>query len=87
MPPQGANGGGGLTDHEILSVVCHERYTLGGADPAAEYLEEFEKWCSEESPLFAALEAGGTLSTLNELDDTIIPIGDAPVAGSPAKGA
>lgn len=82
MPGQG----GGLVDHEILSVVCHERYTLGGADPAAEYLEEFEKWCSEESPMFAALEAGGTLATLNELDDTIIPIGDAPVAGSPAKG-
>ena len=82
MPGQG----GGLLDDEILSVVCHERYTLGGADPAAEYLEEFEKWCSEESPMFAALVAGGTLATLHELDDTIIPIGDAPVAGSPAKG-
>ena len=29
----GATAGGDLTDAEILAVVCHERYTLGGADP------------------------------------------------------
>ncbi len=33
MPQQGSLAGGGLTDYEILGVVCHERYTLGGADP------------------------------------------------------
>ncbi len=26
---------GALTDYEILSVVCHERYTLSGADPGS----------------------------------------------------
>ena len=31
----GLDAGGDLTDDEILAVVCHERYTLGGADPAA----------------------------------------------------
>ncbi len=82
MPKQGGN----LTDEQILSVVCHERYTLGGTDATGAYREEYEKWCSDEAPLFAALEAGGTLATLNSVDDTIIPIGDAPVAGSPAKG-
>ena len=49
------------------------------------------------SPIVGYLAAGivigpftpgyvGDMATLNELDDTIIPIGDAPVAGSPAKG-
>ena len=51
--------GGQLTQYEIVAVVCHERYTLGGADPTSEeYAEEYETWCSEESPVFAELEAG-----------------------------
>lgn len=79
MPPQG----GSLTDAEILSVVCHERYTLGGADPTAEFAEEFETWCSEESPIFADLEAGGDLTTLEERFEEIIPIGTEPAPGSP----
>ena len=59
MPQQGSLAGGGLTDDEILGVVCHERYALGGADPADElWAEEFERFCSAESPVFAALEAG-----------------------------
>jgi mono/diheme cytochrome c family protein len=91
MPAQG----GSLTDAEILAVVCHERYTDGGADPTSEeYVEEYENWCSEEAPAFLALEEGETLPTLHEADLTgadgepleIIPIGDAPVEGSPASG-
>ena len=40
-------------------MVCHERYALGGADPTSdEWAEEYEELCSEESPVFAALEAG-----------------------------
>jgi len=59
MPAQGADAGGGLTDYEILSVVCHERYTIGGADPASEeWAGEYETWCSPESPIFLALESG-----------------------------
>ena len=85
MPQQGESVGGALTDYEILAVVCHERYALGGADPAGEYAEEFEQWCSEESELFLALENGEqTLATLHEMDDSIIPVGDVPVPGSPA---
>ena len=92
MPPWGANAGGELTDEEILAVVCHERYTLGGADPESdEFAEEFEDWCAEEAPTFANLEEGGTLADLDDRGLTnadgdpieIIPIGDAPVAGSP----
>jgi hypothetical protein len=83
MPGQGSVVGGGLTDYEVLGVVCHERYTLGGADPAAEYVEEFETWCSEESEIFADLESGGALATLDERFDGIIPIGAEPVPGNP----
>ena len=50
---------GQLTDYQILGVVCHERYTLGGADPdSEEWAEEFEHWCSNESPIFVELEEG-----------------------------
>jgi hypothetical protein len=92
MPPQGEAAGGDLTDAEILAVVCHERYTLGGADPTAEEMvEEYETWCSEEAPAFVALEEGTTLAELADAGLTnadgqaieIIPIGDAPAPGSP----
>ena len=72
---------GALTDVEILDVVCHERYTLGGYEEG----EEFETWCSETSEIHAALSSGSsTLANLHETFTDIIPIGDTPVAGSPA---
>jgi mono/diheme cytochrome c family protein len=88
MPQWGASAGGDLTDAEILAVVCHERYTLSGADTSS---EEYELWCSEESPMYAALEAGTPLADLDTAGITapdgsaaeIIDIGDAPVEGSP----
>lgn len=95
MPAQGAEAGGALTDNELLGVVCHERYVLGGADEMEEYDGEFEKWCSEESPLFSALEGGASLLALETVDDTIIPIGrpapaqpraDASFSGQPEQG-
>jgi hypothetical protein len=84
MPQFGATAGGALTDYELLSVVCHERYTLGGADPTMEpWAEEYEQWCSEESEVFAALEGGQyTLPTMDQFVEGIIPIGEAPVEGS-----
>lgn len=82
MPAQGATAGGGLTDYEILSVVCHERYALGGADPDGDDAEEFEEWCSEESEIFVDLESGGELADLHERFDGVMPIGDAPAPGS-----
>lgn len=83
MPAQGEAAGGSLSDYEILAVVCHERYELGGADPTADFAEEFETWCSEESELFHALEGGSSLATIHEEFEDIMPVGDAPVAGSP----
>ncbi len=57
MPPRGGNAE--LTDAQIVGLVCHERYTLGGADPADEqYAEEYAKWCSPDSEIYAELEAG-----------------------------
>lgn len=73
---------GALTDYEILEVVCHERYTLSGLEEG----EEFAKWCSEDSEIFAALESGSsTLANLHETFTDIIPIGDVPVGGQPAS--
>jgi mono/diheme cytochrome c family protein len=91
MPPWGANAGGDLTDAEILAVVCHERYDFG-VDPEADEATaaEFELWCSPESPMFAALEAGTPLADLDTSGIAgpdgapveIIDIGDAPAEGS-----
>ena len=90
MPAFGAQ----LTEHEIVSVVCHERYTLSGADPTSdEYAEEWELWCSEESPAWHAVETG-ELSLLNNEPTAIVgsdglvevgPIGE-PVEGSGPEG-
>lgn len=83
MPAQGATYGGGLTQYEILAVVCHERYTLGGADPTGDHLEEYEAWCSPESEIFLGLENGSlTFDNLHEGRDGVIPVGTEPVAGS-----
>ncbi|HUS41228.1 MAG TPA: hypothetical protein VMY16_01045 [Ilumatobacteraceae bacterium] len=79
-----------LTQYEIVAVVCHERYTLGGADPTSEeYAEEYETWCSEESAVFAELEAGTYDYTSPEAPEMgpaeITPIGPEAVPGSPAS--
>jgi mono/diheme cytochrome c family protein len=80
MPAQG----GVLSDAEILGVVCHERYTLGGGDPG-ERADEFDTWCGENSEIFADLEGGGDIRTLEERFDDILAIGAEPVPGSPAE--
>lgn len=84
MPAQGAAAGGALSDYELLGVVCHERYTLGGAGEMEGFDGEFEHWCSEESELYEALESGQDLLTIHELDDEIMPIG-RPAPGQPAQ--
>jgi mono/diheme cytochrome c family protein len=78
-----------LTQYEIISVVCHERYTLGGADPtSAEWAEEYETWCSEEAPVFTAVEGGEYDYTSPESDfEGVQPVGPEPIAGSPAEAA
>ena len=94
MPQQGSAAGGGLTDYEILGVVCHERYTLGGADPTSEeWAEEFEQFCSVESPVFEALESGEASLTDEEPETYVGATAKTsrskssarPVEGSPAE--
>jgi len=64
MPQQGEKYGGGLTEYEILGVVCHVRYDLAGADPKDEkWAAEYEHWCSPESEIFAALQGGSASFT------------------------
>jgi hypothetical protein len=65
MPQQGAKFGGALTDAEIIAVVCHERFTIGGAsqlDP--KYVQEFADWCALGAPKYEAVLAGD--KTLDE---------------------
>jgi len=82
MPAAGA--GLGLTDVEILAVVCHERYDLGGAETEG---PEFEKWCSEESEIFLALETGtATFANVHLQFEGVLQIGEAPRAGTSANG-
>lgn len=70
----------GLTDVEILAVVCHERFDLAGA--AHEGIE-YETWCSETSEIFLALEAGtATFANLHEQFEGVLQIGTAPAAGT-----
>ena len=59
MPMQGEKLGGALTEEQILGVVCHERYAIGGTYPKDEkWAAEYETWCSPESEIFLALEKG-----------------------------
>ncbi len=83
MPAFGPEAGGALTDYELLGVVCHERYVLGGASELEEYAEEFETWCAEDAPLYDALEGGESLLALEQVDDSIIPIGPGPAPATP----
>ncbi len=95
MPQQGSAAGGGLTDYEILGVVCHERYALGGADPESEmWAEEFEQFCSEDSPVFEALQAGEYSWTSEDPGEFVSADGEefttdavgAPKPGTAAEG-
>jgi mono/diheme cytochrome c family protein len=80
MPAQG----GSLTEAQILAVVCHERFTLSGADPAGSSLEEYEKWCSPEAPAWVGLEDGSLTfdNIADELEDTFV-VGTKPAPGNP----
>jgi hypothetical protein len=87
MPQQGQSAGGGLTEAEILGVVCHERYTIGGADPKSEeWMSEYETWCSPESEIFLALENGAT--TFDTLDKDFSMLEKPPVfVGTEARAS
>ena len=79
MPMQGEKAGGALTEAQILSVVCHERYTISGADPASqEWKSEFDTWCSADSEIFKALEAGS--STFDSIEKDFAMLAEKPGA-------
>ncbi len=82
MPAQGA----GLSEAQILAVVCHERYDLGVVSPTdPKWAEEFEKWCSEESEIYVGLEDGSlTFENLHEEVEGVLPIGVEPRPATPA---
>lgn len=85
MPGWGPSIGGQLTDAEVLAVVCDERYGLPGspAPDDEQWAEEYALWCAEDSPVFAALEGGASLTDLSAAGiDGVDGIGDAPVEGS-----
>jgi len=56
MPAWGTDAGGELTDLEVLEVVCHERVTLGGEDPAS---AEATSWCTSEGENYLKVVDGG----------------------------
>jgi hypothetical protein len=76
---------GQLTEAQILAVVCHERFTLGGADPLGANETEFNDWCAEDSPAWTALEDGS--ATFDNIDTKVtgaIKVGTEPAPGSSA---
>ena len=84
--------GGQLSAEEIIAVICHERYTLGGADPTSEeYAAEYENWCSAEGPVFAAFAEGEIALDADEVEEftgidgepfEVNPIGSVAIPGS-----
>ena len=48
----------GLSDTQVLEVVCYERYELGGADKVGEYADEYALWCASDSPIYQAFQQG-----------------------------
>jgi mono/diheme cytochrome c family protein len=78
---------GQLTEAQILAVVCHERFTLGGADPTGASQKEYANWCAPDAPAWLALEDGSV--TFDNVDTKVpgaIKVGKDPAPGSSAPG-
>jgi mono/diheme cytochrome c family protein len=87
MPQFGLEAGGELTDAQIVAVVCHERFTLSGADPVTDNVEEYERWCSPESPAYAGLQDGTfTFENVSEELEGAAPVGIEPAPVTPVEG-
>jgi hypothetical protein len=85
MPAQGT----GLSEAQILAVVCHERYDLGGVSPTdPAWATEFDTWCAEGSEIYAGLEDGSlTFDNLHDEVEGVLPVGTEPRPGTPAGAA
>jgi mono/diheme cytochrome c family protein len=72
MPLWGNKLGGELTDAEIVAVLCHERYGLGGVDAVtaakAEYVKEAADWCSADGAKWLQVEEKGFAGAGVKLD-------------------
>ena len=76
--------GGNLTDAEILGVVCHERYDLGGGDATGSTRPSSASGAPKTPRSSPTSRPAATSARSSSASPTIIPIGEAPVAGSPA---
>jgi mono/diheme cytochrome c family protein len=86
MPAQGSKFGGSLTEVQILDVVCHERYTLGGADLKGDYAAEYAKWCAADAPAYAGLKDGSlTFDNISKTLTGTFTVGTVPAAGHKAS--
>ena len=91
MPGWGSSAGGALTDDEILSS-CATSATTSAVPTRTQppWKTEFDDWCADDAPIFAAVEGGTPLADLDtagivDADGkpiAIIDIGTAPVPGS-----
>lgn len=87
MPGFGSDVGGALTEDQILAVVCHERFTLSGADPVTDNVEEYERWCSPDAPAYAGLQDGTfTFENVSEELEGAAPVGLDPAPATPVEG-
>jgi mono/diheme cytochrome c family protein len=62
MPPWGSTKPGGLSDGELVAVICHERHTLGSpTDPTrqAAAATELATWCSPDGKKWIEVEERG----------------------------
>ena len=83
MPAWGATAGGGLSDVEILAVVCHERFGNASVDLQTTFQAEYDAWCTADSPNWATVEAGGFKALNLDVSPTVVipsPITPTPAA-------
>jgi mono/diheme cytochrome c family protein len=63
MPNWGEKTGGELSDKDMVAVICHERYTLGGIDAATAakpaYVAEQTDWCTADGKKWLQVEEKG----------------------------
>lgn len=71
MPSQHSAG---LTEAQMLAVVCHERYDLAGVAPDdPKWAAEYTEWCSPDSAIYAGLQDGSL--TFDNLADKVQGVG------------